>query len=66
MTRELEVRKARKKPVVIEFIRWNGKGDESGMGLLFKLLGDGELPHASRKFSLQPMRKSSHDPRASV
>jgi len=46
MTRELEVRKARKKPVVIEFIRWNGKGDESGMGLLFKLLGDGELPHA--------------------
>jgi hypothetical protein len=40
------IKKARKKPVVIEYIIWNGMDDESGMGLLLKLLGDSEITYA--------------------
>ena len=34
----------RKKPVVIEAVLWNGRDDDSGIGEMFRFLG--ELPHA--------------------
>jgi hypothetical protein len=55
-----EIKKARKKPVVIEYIVWNGRDDESGIDLLFRLLGDSDIlrapddPHVTPGFGYTP------------
>lgn len=46
--------KFRKKPVVIEAFQWNGRDDETGMGELFKLLGDSPIPHAPDDPHIKP------------
>jgi hypothetical protein len=46
--------KFRKKPVVIEAVRWNGMGDASGIGAVFALLGENTLPHAPDDPHIKP------------
>lgn len=41
-----DVRRFRKKPVVIEAMRWNGRDDETGIHAALKFIDVGLLPHA--------------------